>query len=713
MKVFFLAPISPHTGLTSVCLGLLRTLDSAGLRVSFFKPIAQNKATASVDDRSVIFARSHLGLPVASSLTLKHAMKRMGENQSDLLMEEILENFHSGDNSSDVIIVEGLVDTGHEDYATRLNVEVARTLNAEVILVATPDQMSTEELEEMILLAAHPFDSPKDPDVIGCVLNKVCAPANEDFRINDAMAEVCRINFPDFGKKSRLFSSGRMKLIASIPWQPELVAPRVSDILGTLDAEIMNAGEMDQRRIVRVTVCARTLPNMLETLRSGNLIVTPGDREDIIVAACMAALIGVPLAGLLLTGGLIPDRRTLKLCMPAMDTGLPIFTTKMDTYRTANQLSRMDNEVPADDFERIESVIRSVAARMDINWLADRVQVNRPLRLSPAAFRYQLTQRARAANKTIVLPEGNEPRTIQAAIICHERGIANCILIGREQEIRVAAEAQGLQLPETLRIIDPNAVRQRYIEPMVALRQHKGLTRQMAEAQLDDTVMLATMMLAMDEVDGLVSGAVHTTANTVRPALQLIKSRPGCRVVSSVFFMCLPDQIVVYGDCAINPDPTADELADIAIQCADSAILMGIEPKVAMLSYSTGTSGTGSEVDKVREATAKAKAMRPELLIDGPLQYDAAAISDVAATKAPQSKVAGQATVFVFPDLNTGNTTYKAVQRSANVVVMGPMLQGLKKPVNDLSRGALVDDIVYTIALTAIQATQNTPVISS
>ncbi|MBK8972224.1 MAG: phosphate acetyltransferase [Hahellaceae bacterium] len=710
-KVFFLAPVSSHVGLTSVCLGVLRALDSAGLRVAFFKPISQSRSGKSLDDRTVIFARNPMGLTPCDPLSLKHALRRISENQTDLLMEEILENYHDSEENVDVVIAEGLVDTGHEDYAARLNVEIARTLNAEVILVAAPGRLDFDELEEQVGMAAQLFDSPQDPDVIGCILNKVCAPESSDFRITDHQNHPrCDRRIPDYHREVALFRSGRMKLIAAIAWQPELVAPRVSDILTTLSAEVINPGEMQQRRILQVTVVARTLPNMLESLRSGTLIVTPGDREDIIVAASMAALIGVPLAGILLTGGLVPDRRTQKLCMPAMDTGLPVLSTQQDTYHTANMLSRLDSEVPVDDYERIESVIHGIVSRIDIDWLAQRVQISRPLRLSPAAFRYQITQRARAAAKTIVLPEGNEPRTVQAAIICHQRQIADCILIGKTTEIQAVAEAQGLHLPDSLRIIEPDQVRQRYVAPMVALRQHKGLTPQMADAQLEDTVVLATMMLAMDEVDGLVSGAVHTTANTVRPALQLIKSRPGSSVVSSVFFMCLPDQVVVYGDCAINPDPTADELADIALQCADSAILMGIEPKVAMLSYSTGTSGTGSDVDKVRQATEKAKSLRPDLLIDGPLQYDAAVTREVAATKAPGSQVAGQATVFVFPDLNTGNTTYKAVQRSANVVSMGPMLQGLKKPVNDLSRGALVDDIVYTIALTAIQATQNTSV---
>ncbi|MBF2933656.1 phosphate acetyltransferase, partial [Pseudomonas aeruginosa] len=306
-------------------------------------------------------------------------------------------------------------------------------------------------------------------------------------------------------------------------------------------------------------------------------------------------------------------------------------------------------------------------------------------------------------------PEGSEPRTVQAAAICQARGIARCVLLAKPDEVQAVAQAQGIVLPEGLEIIDPDLVRQRYVEPMVELRKGKGLNAPMAEQQLEDSVVLATMMLALDEVDGLVSGAIHTTASTIRPALQLIKTAPGYNLVSSVFFMLLPDQVLVYGDCAVNPDPSASDLAEIAVQSAASAQAFGIPARVAMISYSTGDSGSGVDVDKVREATRLAREQRPDLLIDGPLQYDAAAIASVGRQKAPNSPVAGQATVFIFPDLNTGNTTYKAVQRSADCVSVGPMLQGLRKPVNDLSRGALVEDIVYTIALTAIQADAQAP----
>lgn len=327
-------------------------------------------------------------------------------------------------------------------------------------------------------------------------------------------------------------------------------------------------------------------------------------------------------------------------------------------------------------------------------------------RLSPSQFRVNMMDSARKANKRIVLPEGAEPRTVQAAAICHEKGIARCVLLAPRAEVEAVAKERHIKLPDSLEIIDPAELVEQYVAPMCELRKSKGLTEEQAREQLQDTVVLGTMMMAQNDVDGLVSGAVHTTANTIRPALQLIKTAPGASLVSSIFFMLLPNQVLVYGDCAVNPNPTPEQLADIAIQSADSAKAFGIEPKVAMISYSTGTSGAGPDVEAVAEATKIAQQKRPDLAIDGPLQYDAATVPSVAKSKAPGSAVAGQATVLVFPDLNTGNCTYKAVQRNANVLSVGPMLQGLRKPVNDLSRGALVDDIVYTIALTAIQAEQ-------
>ncbi|KJG82436.1 phosphate acetyltransferase, partial [Yersinia pestis] len=416
---------------------------------------------------------------------------------------------------------------------------------------------------------------------------------------------------------------------------------------------------------------------------------------------------GVEIGAILLTGGYAIDDRINNLCERAFQTGLPVFMVDTNTWQTSLSLQSFNLEVPADDHERVEKLQNYVASHISSEWIDSLTAASeRPRRLSPPAFRYELTELARKAGKRIVLPEGDEPRTIKAASICAERGIATCVLLGNPEEIQRVATSQGVELGKGVEIIDPVAVREQYVPRLVELRKSKGMTEVVAREQLEDNVVLGTLMLEKGEVDGLVSGAVHTTANTIRPPLQLIKTAPGSSLVSSVFFMLLPDQVLVYGDCAINPDPTAEQLSEIAIQSADSAAAFGIEPRVAMISYSTGNSGAGSDVEKVREATRLAQEKRPDLIIDGPLQYDAAIMADVAKSKAPNSPVAGRATVFIFPDLNTGNTTYKAVQRSADLISIGPMLQGMRKPVNDLSRGALVDDIVYTVALTAIQSAQ-------
>lgn len=708
-KSLFIAPTGLDSGLTSACLGLLRALERVGVRVAFYKPVSQPGFSGTWDNKqgedfSVAFVRARSDLNPPDPLPLKEAQNRLNRDKTAELMEHVVGQFQKVARDVDVVIVEGLVPDRSEAYTARLNVEMARNLGSDVILVCAPGQRSAAELDDWLDFSARLFAAPEDPEVVGVILNKVGQPRLSGFL--PSMTEPANYEVPDYEKECQIFSKGYLRLLGSIPWQPDLLAPRICDIARDLPASILHAGDMDHRRVQKIIVCARTIPNMVETLRPGTLLVTPGDREDVLLATAVAALNGVPLAGLMLTGGLMPDPRTIELCRRALTTGLPVLYTEGNTYETAYRLSGLPRAVHPDDPDRIEKVMEVVASQVDADWLQQHLKVDRQRRLSPPAFRYRLAERARIADKRIVLPEGNEPRTVQAAVICAERGLARCILLGERSEIEAVAESQGLTLPDNLEIIDPAEVRQRYVEPMVELRSHKGLAPEMASSVLEDNVVLGTMMVALDEADGLVSGAVHTTANTVRPALQLIKTAEHARVVSSVFFMLLPEQVLVYGDCAINPDPDAEALADIAIQSADSAAAFGVEPVVAMISYSTGTSGAGADVDKVREATRIARERRPDLIIDGPLQYDAAAIETVGRSKAPDSPVAGRATVFIFPDLNTGNTTYKAVQRSANVVSIGPMLQGLRKPVNDLSRGALVDDIVFTIAITAVQAEQ-------
>ncbi|AJQ94646.1 phosphate acetyltransferase [Gynuella sunshinyii] len=710
MHSFFIAPTTSGTGLTSVCLGLVRALDRLGVRVAFCKPIAQVFGKDIGPERSTHLIRETVGLQPATPLGLTYAQQQMALGHEDQLMEEIISIYQQSAQDADVVVVEGLVPLVNEDYIARLNSVIAKTLNSDIILVAAKNQYSSAQLNDRIKMTASLFGGLTNPKLLGCILNKVGAPPVDHQQVQardeEENIEVREYTLDDVKRKLPVFDNPTFRCLGIIHWNPILVAPRTFDIASHLGARIISEGNYRERRVNSITLAARTVPNMIHTLKAGTLLVTPGDREDIFIASSLSVLNGVPLAGVLFTGDLVPDSRIFDLCQSAINTGLPIMLTSTNTFVTAQLLNEMSTEVPADDVTRMEAVMDAVAQSLETEWLAERGKLPHEVRLSPPAFRHLLVKRANHAHKRIVLPEGEEPRTIQAACISASKGIARCVLLGREQEIQRLAGSQGYEIPDGVEIIDPESIRSHYVAPLVELRKAKGMTEAMAESLLEDAVVLGTMMLAQNKVDGLVSGAVHTTANTIRPALQLIKTKPDAALVSSIFFMLLPDQVLVYGDCAVNPDPTAEQLADIAIQSGDSAKAFGIEPRIAMISYSTGGSGSGTDVEKVREATRLAKEKRPDLIIDGPLQYDAAAISSVAKSKAPDSPVAGKATVFVFPDLNTGNTTYKAVQRSANVVSIGPMLQGLKKPVNDLSRGALVEDIVYTIALTAIQADQ-------
>jgi phosphate acetyltransferase len=698
----FIAPTDINTGLTSISLGLIRAFDQLGLKVAICKPIA--KTTENKRQRSIDLIAYATGQEPPKPISLQQAQNMVGEGKQDRLMEEVIAMHRQVRADADVVIVEGLEPDRSEPYTARLNVEMAKTLDAEIILVASPAQRTMAQFKEHVDMAKNVFGGDKNRNLLGCIINKINAPNNPAIPIkSQGLVDANPVSTEILKRQFNNIETDGFKVLGLIPWDASLVAPRTKDIAEYLQANIINDCALETSRVRRISLCARTVPNMVTALQPGTLVVTPGDRDDILLAAAMASANGVPLAGVLLTSNLPPDERVMKLLMPSLKQ-LPVLSVESDTFQTASQLSHMNDGVQADDSERVESIMNHIADHLDTEFLRERLQIQKHVRMSPAAFRYQLVQLAQAAKKKVVLPEGEEPRTIQAAAICQERGIAQCILLGKQDTIEQVAESLGVRLPKGLQILDPDSIRAQYIEPMVELRKHKNLTAPMAEAQLEDTVVLGTMMLALDQVDGLVSGAIHTTANTIRPALQLIKTAPNAKLVSSIFFMLLPEQVMVYGDCAVNPDPNDEELADIALQSADSATAFGIEPKVAMISYSTGSSGSGSDVEKVRSATTLAQAKRPELLIDGPLQYDAATTASVAASKAPNSPVAGQASVVIFPDLNTGNTTYKAVQRSANVVSIGPMLQGLAKPVNDLSRGALVEDIVYTIALTAIQA---------
>ncbi|NIH22335.1 phosphate acetyltransferase [Providencia heimbachae] len=709
-RTIMLIPTGTSVGLTSVSLGVVRSMEQKGVQLGVFKPISQPRISGNKDQTTEVL-RSHSSITkIVEPLTMEYVESLLTSSKKDVLMEEIVARYHEHTKDAEVILIEGLVPTRKHSFAQSLNYEIAKTLGAEIVFVTAPGNSSITQMQERLELARNEFGGQRNKNIIGVIINKVNAPVDEQGRTRPDLSEI----FDDSTKATianldtKTLSSLNLPVLASIPWNFDLIATRAIDMAKHLNAKIVNEGEIKTRRVKSVTFCARSIPHMLEHFRPGSLLVTSADRPDVLVSASLAAMNGVEIGAVLLTGGYDIDAPIRKLCEQAFETGLPVFMVDSNTWQTSLNLQSFSLEVPADDHERIEKIQNYVARHISSDWIESLVaDSERPNRLSPPAFRYQLTELARKAGKRIVLPEGDEPRTVKAASICAERGIATCVLLGNPEDIRRVAAAQGIELGTGIEIVDPVKAREEYVARLVELRKSKGMTEVVAREQLEDNVVLGTLMLEKGEVDGLVSGAVHTTANTIRPPLQLIKTAPGSSLVSSVFFMLLPEQVFVYGDCAINPDPTAEQLSEIAIQSADSATAFGIDPRVAMISYSTGDSGAGSDVEKVREATRLAQEKRPDLIIDGPLQYDAAVMADVAKSKAPNSPVAGKATVFIFPDLNTGNTTYKAVQRSADLVSIGPMLQGMRKPVNDLSRGALVDDIVYTVALTAIQAAQN------
>lgn len=690
---------------------MVRALDRQGLRVAFVKPIANREINQS---SQLVALGAHLSPP--PSITIQVAEELLASGDDQTLMEHVVEIATKAGDGADVLIAEGMNPEAGMVHASRVNALMLRALDAELVLVAAPRSQDPAVVANALAIAARGFGALPEGRQVECILNRVCigaaAQAAEIETIGQAQhgCSDCEGVAPfletEAAHRTALLAE-RIRPLAIVPCATDLAAPRVLDVALAIKARALNVGEARSRRVRDVAVCAAMVPNALRAMRPGALIITPGDRHDIMLAAALSVQGGTPLAGLLLTGGLEPDPRVLGLCRKAFDTGLPLLAVNESSYRAATNVSGMNTEIPADDPDRIERTMNFVADRIEVGWVKGFAQRSGHVRrLSPPAFRHRLVEAARADRQRIVLPEGAEPRTVAAAAIVEARGIARCVLLGNPEEIRDVAARQGVALPPSVEIIDPAYAAPRYVEPLVERRKAKGMTPERAAIELQDSIMVGTMMLALDEADGLVSGAVHSTAHTIRPALQIIKTVPGCNLVSSIFFMCLPEQVLVFGDCAVVPNPSAEELADIAIQSADSALAFGVPARVAMLSYSTGASGTGADVEKVKAATGIAKQLRPDLAIDGPLQYDAAVMPDVARLKAPKSPVAGQATVLIFPDLNTGNVTYKAVQRSANVVSMGPMLQGLAKPVNDLSRGCLVEDIVFTINLTAIQAQQ-------
>ncbi|WP_030885593.1 phosphate acetyltransferase [Streptomyces sp. NRRL S-1868] len=695
----YVTGIGRGDGRQVVELGVMELLTRQVDRVGVFRPLVHDGPDRLYD---LLRSRYRLGQPAASvfGMGYEEAAALQAESGTDELISRLVDRYHAVADDYEAVLVLGtdFADTGLPAELA-LNARLANEFGASVIPVVAARDQSPEAVVAEVRNAHHAYAS-LGTDLIAMVANRVGDPEAAD--AVRALAE--RLPEPVF----------------VLPEEPALAAPTVTQIKELMDAEVLLGDAAGLARDVRGLVFGGAhLPAFLPALTEGCMVITPGDRSDLIIGSLAAHSAGSPaLAGVLLTLGEHPGEQTLALAS-RLAPGTPVLAVPDGSMPTADRLLGLEGKLTAATPRKAEIALGLFETHVDTGLLTERLSVVRGERVTPMMFEHELVERSRTARRHIVLPEGQEERVLRAAEVLLRRNICDLTLLGEPAVVRKRAAELGIglellgddELPASgggavARIVDPltSPLRERFAATYAELRAHKGVSYELAHDIVSDVSYFGTLMVQEGLADGMVSGAVHSTAATVRPAFEIIKTKPDADIVSSVFFMCLADRVLVYGDCAVVPDPDAEQLADIAIQSATTAARFGVEPRIAMLSYSTGTSGSGADVDKVRRATELVRERRPDLLTEGPIQYDAAVDPQVAATKLPTSRVAGRATVLVFPDLNTGNNTYKAVQRSAGAVAVGPVLQGLRKPVNDLSRGALVQDIVNTVAITAVQA---------
>lgn len=682
----YVTGIDRGDGRQVVELGVMELLTRQVDRVGVFRPLVHHSPDRLFE---LLRARYRLSQDPATvyGMDYHEASTLQAEQGTDELVSTLVDRFHLVARDYDVVLVLGtdFADTQLPDELS-LNARLANEFGASVIPVVGGRKQPAESVLAETRNAYRAYDG-LGCDVLAMVTNRV---ARED---RDLIAE-------------RLDSSRLPVPCYVVPDEPALSAPTVAQIGQSLGAKVLLGDDSGLARdALGFVFGGAMLPNFLGALTPGCLVVTPGDRADLVVGSLAAHSAGTPpIAGVLLTLGEVPNDDVLTLAA-RLAPGTPVLSVPGNSFPTAEQLFSLEGKLNAATPRKAETALGLFERYIDSADLLKRVSAPSSDRVTPMMFEHKLLEQARSDKRRVVLPEGTEPRVLHAAEVLLRRGVCELTLLGPVDQIRKKAADLGIDLGHA-QLIDPatSELRDSFAEKYATVRAHKGVTVELAYDVVSDVNYFGTLMVQEGLADGMVSGSVHSTAATIRPAFEIIKTKPDADIVSSVFFMCLADRVLVYGDCAVNPDPNAEQLADIAIQAAATAGQFGVDPRIAMLSYSTGTSGSGADVDKVREATELVRLRRPDLRIEGPIQYDAAVEPTVAATKLPESEVAGQATVLIFPDLNTGNNTYKAVQRSAGAIAVGPVLQGLRKPVNDLSRGALVQDIVNTVAITAIQA---------
>ena len=691
MQSIYIAGAGSGSGKSVVVLGFMEMLSAVNRRVGFFRPVVSGPVE---HDSLTSLIRERYDLPFPTEMlygcTAQMASELAAAGHYDELLKLILNKFMLLDEQCDLVLCagtdyDGLVPSLEFDF----NADLANNFGCSIVVVVKGFQRSSEEALHAVHMA-HESMIDRGGDLLATVVNGV------------------HPDYVDVVKRRAQAVLPQTETLHVLPETEALGKPTIGEIHKMLQTDRL-CGEDDalNQVVSNYKVAAMEVPDFLNYIEDGCLIITAGDRSDIILASLAADVANSfpRVAGLLLTGGLKPAENVQRLLFGLRRSKVAVLCTQRDTFQTALAVNKVESVILPGDERKIAAALGVFESAVDIKGLQQSIALHESSRITPLMFEYELIHRAKSQRKRIVLPEGHDERILRAAEILLLRGVAELVLLGNPEKIQRRIGELGLQL-EGIQIVDPinSPKRSEYAAVYHGLRAHKGLSEQAAYDALEDVSYFGTLMVYTGDADGMVSGAQHTTQHTIRPSFETIKTKPETKLVSSVFFMCMPDRVLVYGDCAVNPNPDAEQLADIAITSAGTAAAFGVEPRIAMLSYSTGSSGKGADVEKVREAVAFARKRRPDLKLEGPIQYDAAVDASVARSKMPDSEVAGQATVFVFPDLNTGNNTYKAVQRSAGAVAIGPVLQGLNKPVNDLSRGCTVTDIVNTVAITAIQA---------
>lgn len=683
-----------RSGKSAILLGIMELLHQKISRVGFFRPIISGLQER---DSNIHLIATHFGIETPYEkmygCSAKEASDLTSEGKPMKVIEGIIKKYNELKETCDFIVCDGTnYAASTATFEFDINAEISKNLSCPVLLVASGHGKNTHETVRSVEVALESLQE-KKCQTFGVIINRTAPDQTDD------IVRLLRAN----PQTSSL-------LIYGIPENPALGRPTVGEVARALNAEVLCGEKLLSLHVGGFTIGAMQIQNLLKRIERGSLVITAGDRADIIVA-CLAAGASSSMqniAGMVLTGGLKPDESILEL-LATSTRPFPVLSVPEDTFPVAMRISRLHTKISPEDDRKITQLLALFESRVDTAELERKLVTTRSTIVTPKMFEYNLIQRAKKVRQHIVLPEGDEERILRAAEVLLQRDVADITLLGNADLIQEKITHLGLRLSKA-QIIDPETSPRLadYARTYYELRKHKGITEENAWDMIKGRNFFATMMVQEGDVNAMVSGAVHSTADTIRPALQIIRTKPGVSLVSSVFLMCLEDRVLVYGDCAVNPDPDAAQLAEIAISSAETALTFGIEPTVALLSYSTGGSGSGADVEKVREATGIAREIARQrglhFKIEGPIQYDAAVDSAVAQTKLPDSEVAGKATVFIFPDLNTGNNTYKAVQRSAGAVAIGPILQGLRHPVNDLSRGCTVPDIVNTVAITAIQA---------